>query len=81
MEIWDNEEASRPFWEGEHGEEIAQYHVGDWRWGTIERFVYEVDGKLFAMDVRMQPEHGAQICSAPFEVEKKERTILEYVKK
>lgn len=43
------------------GDSVAEYLTGEWRWGYTKSFVFPRDGKFYLMDVRIQPEEGAEL--------------------
>ena len=61
--------------------EIVQHGevTGQWRWGTTHRTVVKMDGELWAVNYRVQPEEGVQDHGELYRVAPRERVVTEYV--
>ena len=61
-------------------EEYVQ--TSSWRWGTVESYVFERDGKHYRADIRFHSEEGPQIDYGieAYEVEPIDRVVTHWVR-
>lgn len=66
----------------EEGEEVETVVTGKWRWGTIETLIFKHGGKHWGVTYEVHTQDGIQRYGPPevFAVEKRERTITEWVR-
>jgi hypothetical protein len=55
--------------------------TGQWRWGTTHQTVVRIDGELFGVDYRKQPEEGIQSHGELYRVIPHESVVVSYVRK